>query len=511
MKTDRNNIVCIVLMSILIVFAVSLCVFYNLNALVTNNIAFASGNIVVPFENSQVLSSINDPICCDTSKTSELNTILSGLTYDTQFTSTFSITTLISCNNDISFVAFNNSGDYGVGVISDTFYFIYATASGSIADIGFSYSSGWQNLDSSNKFYWYSDGSTFNHTITIKSNGIHDYGYNGVIFGYAFTGTYADGYDAGYDAGLIVGSESVYSLELARINSSDFTTQSCSSALVPSTSKYFIGNNSGIQLYKGSTGYPYGLATLWDYNYIPSQYDNSIFYYFYIPFSHGVVKGSKITFTGVSTNLYQESNTDYSAFYFRLVNRQDNSRFGNLSYAFVNVPYSTDNVINYLDNLSFIDYVNPDRTITMPYGYLYGSSDIPSYVINDSVKPSCDFYCNTGVSYGMVLRISEYDFLSISGDIVVSTSNISSMGNSQEDLINEFNRGKNVGYSEGYQYAVNNTNDYTFLGLFSSVIEAPVSVISNALDFELLGYNLKNFLFALLTIALVLFIIKLFV
>ena len=71
--------------------------------------------------------------------------------------------------------------------------------------------------------------------------------------------------------------------------------------------------------------------------------------------------------------------------------------------------------------------------------------------------------------------------------------------------------GKNVGYVQGYEQSYHDGHGNSFLGLFSAVIDAPVNVISQALDFELLGYNVKNFLFALLSIALVLFVVKLFI
>lgn len=85
----------------------------------------------------------------------------------------------------------------------------------------------------------------------------------------------------------------------------------------------------------------------------------------------------------------------------------------------------------------------------------------------------------------------------------------------------------NQGYNEGYAKANNTVNrdsasyiqglqdsnayDYTFYGLMSSVINAPVEAFSGMFDINILGTNLRSFLLALLTIAIVIMIIRKFV
>lgn len=67
-----------------------------------------------------------------------------------------------------------------------------------------------------------------------------------------------------------------------------------------------------------------------------------------------------------------------------------------------------------------------------------------------------------------------------------------------------FSVGKSVGFSEG----VANANEYTFLGLFSAVFDAPISALSGLLNFDILGVNILSFTLALFTLCIVFFIIK---
>ena len=83
------------------------------------------------------------------------------------------------------------------------------------------------------------------------------------------------------------------------------------------------------------------------------------------------------------------------------------------------------------------------------------------------------------------------------------------------------------GHKDGYAKATNTVNkesasyqqglidstayDYTFYGLMSSVINAPVQAFNGMFNIEILGTNLRAFLLALLTISIVIVIIRKFV
>lgn len=90
---------------------------------------------------------------------------------------------------------------------------------------------------------------------------------------------------------------------------------------------------------------------------------------------------------------------------------------------------------------------------------------------------------------------------------------------------NGFNAGKGQGYNDGYKngYSVGKSegkvigrnealasgNNYTFLGLLGAVVDAPITAISGLLNFNLLGFNMLNFFYALCTCALVIAVVRL--
>ena len=72
-----------------------------------------------------------------------------------------------------------------------------------------------------------------------------------------------------------------------------------------------------------------------------------------------------------------------------------------------------------------------------------------------------------------------------------------------------YNAGFNVGYADGYVDGEENGGSYTFMSLIGSVIDVPVNAFTSLLNFEVLGVNLLAFITGLLTLAVVIFIVKL--
>lgn len=64
-------------------------------------------------------------------------------------------------------------------------------------------------------------------------------------------------------------------------------------------------------------------------------------------------------------------------------------------------------------------------------------------------------------------------------------------------------------YQQGYNDGTSNAGNYTFLSLIGSVVDAPIKAISNMLNFDLLGFNMSQFFFALLTVCIIVTIVKL--
>ena len=78
-----------------------------------------------------------------------------------------------------------------------------------------------------------------------------------------------------------------------------------------------------------------------------------------------------------------------------------------------------------------------------------------------------------------------------------------------DDIYNDgYNTGHRIGYDSGYNKGSRDGNSW--LGLFTAVIDAPVNVFSNLLNFDVLGFNMKNLFLSLLTVALAVAILRLF-
>lgn len=71
-----------------------------------------------------------------------------------------------------------------------------------------------------------------------------------------------------------------------------------------------------------------------------------------------------------------------------------------------------------------------------------------------------------------------------------------------------YNGGFQVGKNQGFNEGVASANDYTFLGLLTSVVDAPLKVFYDMFDFEILGYNMSSFFLALLSICIVIAVVK---
>lgn len=67
-----------------------------------------------------------------------------------------------------------------------------------------------------------------------------------------------------------------------------------------------------------------------------------------------------------------------------------------------------------------------------------------------------------------------------------------------------FNQGYTKGFSEGRAEGSN----YTFMSLLGAVIDAPISAFTGMFDFTLLGVNLRSFILAMLTLAIVIVLIR---
>lgn len=70
--------------------------------------------------------------------------------------------------------------------------------------------------------------------------------------------------------------------------------------------------------------------------------------------------------------------------------------------------------------------------------------------------------------------------------------------------------GYNNGYNEGFDDGVLDSNNYSFFGLITAVIDAPVRVLTSLFNFNFLGINLWVFITSILTLSLVVFVVRKF-
>ena len=71
-----------------------------------------------------------------------------------------------------------------------------------------------------------------------------------------------------------------------------------------------------------------------------------------------------------------------------------------------------------------------------------------------------------------------------------------------------YDDGISLGYDQGYDAGYNSSN--TLFAVISSVFDAPITVLRNILDIEILGFNLSSLFFAVLSIVLIVCLIKFF-
>lgn len=73
-----------------------------------------------------------------------------------------------------------------------------------------------------------------------------------------------------------------------------------------------------------------------------------------------------------------------------------------------------------------------------------------------------------------------------------------------------FNTGKSEGYNSGYAAGAAAGGNNNFMSLITAVIDAPIKAFTSLLDFDILGYNMKNLALALLTAGLLVAAIRFF-
>lgn len=77
--------------------------------------------------------------------------------------------------------------------------------------------------------------------------------------------------------------------------------------------------------------------------------------------------------------------------------------------------------------------------------------------------------------------------------------------NAKNEYYNKWYIGR---YQQGYNEGTKNAGNYTFLSLMGAVVDAPVKTISDMLNFEILGFNMKQFFYAIITVCIIVTIVN---
>lgn len=73
-----------------------------------------------------------------------------------------------------------------------------------------------------------------------------------------------------------------------------------------------------------------------------------------------------------------------------------------------------------------------------------------------------------------------------------------------------YNQGQQAGYDSGYTAGITAGGNNSFLSLITAVVDAPITAFTSLLNFDILGFNVKNVVLSLLTAALIIACIRFF-
>lgn len=141
--------------------------------------------------------------------------------------------------------------------------------------------------------------------------------------------------------------------------------------------------------------------------------------------------------------------------------------------------------------------------VDLPHFALTGVPDTYRYIVHTSPSPLF-FQASVGQSRQNTPILVRLGFDTSNPNLIYTQGQYDSYGN------NRYNAGKNEGYSSGYAAGVAAGGNNNFMSLITAVVDAPIKAFTSLLDFEILGYNMKNLALALLTAGLLVAAIRFF-
>lgn len=202
------------------------------------------------------------------------------------------------------------------------------------------------------------------------------------------------------------------------------------------------------------------------------------------------------------------------------------SEFNNSLY-FINLPYDSADLPSNLDsclqnviltfnntnyvNLSSIKLPNSFNSLIVKIiGNKSGVNLTEDFVLSNDgslIPKSLTTYTNFDYIVSLIITNQSADGTFITdfhyylGSIFVTSVSVNELDAVRKNAYD-------TGYSVGYNTGVAEANNYSFLSLTTAVVDAPVQVFSQLLNFNILGFNLLDLFLGLLTLAVVIFIVK---
>lgn len=127
-----------------------------------------------------------------------------------------------------------------------------------------------------------------------------------------------------------------------------------------------------------------------------------------------------------------------------------------------------------------------------------------SLAISDTVTQSVPVSSSGSFSSPLTPIYVTSDGTSFNPNLVYTRQEYLNYGSSQ------FTFGKNEGYNSGYAAGIAAGSDNNFMSLITAIVDAPVKAFTSLLDFDILGYNMKDLALALLTAGLLVAAIRFF-
>lgn len=132
------------------------------------------------------------------------------------------------------------------------------------------------------------------------------------------------------------------------------------------------------------------------------------------------------------------------------------------------------------------------------------------FTVNDKLVFYFDFddlnFVETDYFYDITWQLSVF---SLDTQKYFDAGHTAGYAEGQNSMQNEIENARQKGFAEAKKMFDNGNTNYSFFGLISAVIDAPIKAVRGLLNFDILGVNMFSFVTSLFSLAVVLMIVKL--